>query len=169
MQTTATWQPRTSTFDIHSPTTLSQKYWITNSAVHAQWCVVFAQTIIGSTNHGIHGFLVRCVFRVAAAKQHSRQQSWQRSSQRARQHPLRVHGMVANRCLCWGLMYACCAAANIATVISFCLEAAGYANLHACMHACMLLCCVLAPSCCVLGFYMLWTGMCGSAGYATLI
>jgi alkylation response protein AidB-like acyl-CoA dehydrogenase len=30
---------------VHSPSTLSQKYWITNSADHAQWCVVFAQTL----------------------------------------------------------------------------------------------------------------------------
>lgn len=59
MQTTATWEPRTGTFIIHSPTTLSNKYWITNSAVHAQWCVVFAQLLIGGTNQGIHGFLVR--------------------------------------------------------------------------------------------------------------
>ena len=46
-------------FIIHSPSVLSQKYWITNSAVDAQWCVVFAQTIVGGSNHGIHGFLVR--------------------------------------------------------------------------------------------------------------
>lgn len=59
MQTTATWDPRTGTFIIHSPTTLSHKYWITNSAVHAQWCVVFAQLLMGNKNHGIHGFLVR--------------------------------------------------------------------------------------------------------------
>lgn len=60
MQTTATWQPASGTFIIHSPSTLSQKYWITNSAVHAQWCVVFAQLLMGGQNHGIHGFLVRC-------------------------------------------------------------------------------------------------------------
>uniref|UniRef100_A0A383WDA5 Acyl-coenzyme A oxidase n=1 Tax=Tetradesmus obliquus TaxID=3088 RepID=A0A383WDA5_TETOB len=59
MQTTATWQPASGTFIIHSPSTLSQKYWITNSAVHAQWCVVFAQLLMGGQNHGIHGFLVR--------------------------------------------------------------------------------------------------------------
>jgi acyl-CoA oxidase len=59
MQTTATWEPRTCSFIIHSPTTLSQKYWITNSAVHAQWCVVFAQLLMDDKNHGIHGFLVR--------------------------------------------------------------------------------------------------------------
>ena len=32
---------------------------ITNSAVHAQWAVVFAQLHINGKNEGIHGFLVR--------------------------------------------------------------------------------------------------------------
>jgi acyl-CoA oxidase len=59
METTATYDSSTSEWIIHSPSILSQKYWITNSADHAQWCVVFAQTIVGETNHGIHGFLVR--------------------------------------------------------------------------------------------------------------
>ncbi len=31
---------------------------ITNSAVDARWCVVFAQTIVSGVNNGIHGFLV---------------------------------------------------------------------------------------------------------------
>lgn len=35
------------------------QYWITNGAVHAQWAVVFAQTLIAGQNKGIHGFLVR--------------------------------------------------------------------------------------------------------------
>jgi len=59
MQTTATWDPSSRQFIIHSPTTLSDKYWITNSAVHAQWSVVFAQLIMQGKNQGIHGFLVR--------------------------------------------------------------------------------------------------------------
>ncbi|KAL4447754.1 hypothetical protein ABPG75_004973 [Micractinium tetrahymenae] len=58
MQTTATFDPATDEFIIHTPTALAQKYWITNSAVHAHWAVVFAQLLIGGTNHGIHGFLV---------------------------------------------------------------------------------------------------------------
>ena len=36
-----------------------QKYWITNSALHAKWSVVFAQLIIKGSNEGIHAFLVR--------------------------------------------------------------------------------------------------------------
>ncbi len=35
------------------------RYWITNSAVHAQWSVVFAQLSVGGRKEGIHGFLVR--------------------------------------------------------------------------------------------------------------
>ncbi|GMH40366.1 hypothetical protein BSKO_08270 [Bryopsis sp. KO-2023] len=59
MQTTATFDRQTDEFVIHTTTTLAQKYWITNSAIHAKWAVVFAQMIIGSTNYGVHGFLVR--------------------------------------------------------------------------------------------------------------
>ncbi len=59
MQTTATFDQNRDEFVIRTPSTLAQKYWITNSAVHAKWAVVFAQMIIGEVNHGIHGFLVR--------------------------------------------------------------------------------------------------------------
>jgi acyl-CoA oxidase len=37
MQTTATFDKATDEFVIHTPTTLAQKYWITNGAVHAKW------------------------------------------------------------------------------------------------------------------------------------
>ena len=44
METTATYDEATEEFIIDSPTTLSQKYWITNGAVHAhQWCRGFKQ------------------------------------------------------------------------------------------------------------------------------
>lgn len=59
MQTTATFDHDRDEFVIRTPTTLAQKYWITNSAVHAKWAVVFAQMHIGDVNYGIHGFLVR--------------------------------------------------------------------------------------------------------------
>jgi acyl-CoA oxidase len=59
MQTTATYDQSADEFVIDTPTTLAQKYWITNSAVHAKWAVVFAQLLIGGRNEGIHGFLVR--------------------------------------------------------------------------------------------------------------
>jgi len=59
METTATFDPNTDEFVINSPTTLSHKYWITNSAVDAQWAVVFARLIINGTDEGVHGFLTR--------------------------------------------------------------------------------------------------------------
>lgn len=59
METTATYDKEKQEFVVHTPSTLGQKYWITNSAVHAKWCVTFAQLIIDGKNHGIHGFLMR--------------------------------------------------------------------------------------------------------------
>ena len=59
METTAVYNRDDNTWTINTPSTLAQKYWITNSAIHAQWIIVFAQTIIDGENHGIHGFLVR--------------------------------------------------------------------------------------------------------------
>ena len=59
METTATFDKQANEFIINTPTTVAQKYWITNSAVHAKWSAVFAQLLIDGTNHGIHGFLVR--------------------------------------------------------------------------------------------------------------
>jgi len=39
---------------------LAQKYWITNGAIHAHYCVVFARLILpDGTNEGLHGFLVQ--------------------------------------------------------------------------------------------------------------
>ena len=51
--------PSADEFIVNTPTTLAQKYWITNGAIHAKWVVVFAHLKMGDTNHGIHGFLVR--------------------------------------------------------------------------------------------------------------
>ena len=59
METTAHYDAATEQFVIHTPTPLAQKYWITNSAVHAKWAVVFAQLFVAGTHHGIHAFLVR--------------------------------------------------------------------------------------------------------------
>ena len=59
METTATFDKDADEFIINTPTTVAQKYWITNSAVHAKWSAVFAQLLIDGKNHGIHGFLVR--------------------------------------------------------------------------------------------------------------
>eukprot|EP01116_Phalansterium_solitarium_P001542 TRINITY_DN11350_c0_g1_i1.p1 TRINITY_DN11350_c0_g1~~TRINITY_DN11350_c0_g1_i1.p1 ORF type:complete len:643 (+),score=249.91 TRINITY_DN11350_c0_g1_i1:115-2043(+) len=59
METTATYDKSTQEFIIHTPSVLAQKYWITNSAIHARHAVVFAQLLIDGKNHGIHAFLTR--------------------------------------------------------------------------------------------------------------
>ena len=58
METTAVYDKYQKQFIINSPSTLSQKYWITNGAIHAKHCIVFAQLVIGDVQYGIHGFLV---------------------------------------------------------------------------------------------------------------
>lgn len=58
METTATFDPSSDEFVIRSPTSVSQKYWITNGAIDAHWAVVFGQLIIRNQRHGVHGFLV---------------------------------------------------------------------------------------------------------------
>ena len=59
MKTTATYDTETDEFVIHTPDPTARKYWITNGAVHAHYCVVFARLIIHGEDEGIHGFLVR--------------------------------------------------------------------------------------------------------------
>ncbi|KAJ1927399.1 hypothetical protein IWQ60_002949 [Tieghemiomyces parasiticus] len=58
METTAVYDAQTQEFVIHSPTTKSQKFWITNGAIHAKYCIVFAQTNVNGQEEGIHAFLV---------------------------------------------------------------------------------------------------------------
>lgn len=48
METTAVFDRNRDEFVINTPSTLAQKYWITNSAVHAKWVAVFAQLMIDS-------------------------------------------------------------------------------------------------------------------------
>jgi len=59
METTATYDQNDDTWIIHTPSPLAQKYWITNSAVHAKWIIVFAQTYVHGKHEGLHTFLVR--------------------------------------------------------------------------------------------------------------
>ena len=59
METTATLDFENNVWRINTPSSLAQKYWITNGAVHAHWCVVFAQTIVNGIHEGVHAFLVR--------------------------------------------------------------------------------------------------------------
>lgn len=44
---------------INTPSTAAQKYWITNSAVHAKYCVVFARLIVNGQDEGLHGLVVK--------------------------------------------------------------------------------------------------------------
>lgn len=59
METTAVYDDKDQTFVINTPTALAQKYWITNAALHAHWCVVFAQTTVAGNDEGVQAFLVR--------------------------------------------------------------------------------------------------------------
>jgi acyl-CoA oxidase len=59
METTAIYDKASNEFIVNTPTTLAQKYWITNGAVHAKHIVVFAKLIVDGKNEGIHGVLVR--------------------------------------------------------------------------------------------------------------
>lgn len=59
MEATAIYDEAKHELIVHTPTPLSQKYWITNGAVHAKWAIVFAQLFIGKANEGIHAILVR--------------------------------------------------------------------------------------------------------------
>lgn len=58
METTAVYDKSKDEFIINTPTPLAQKYWITNGAIHAKHCVVFAQLNVDDEEHGIHGILV---------------------------------------------------------------------------------------------------------------
>jgi acyl-CoA oxidase len=59
METTATYDAKTQEFVVDCPTTQSQKYWITNGACHANFAIVFAQTIVSGVNEGVNPFIVR--------------------------------------------------------------------------------------------------------------
>lgn len=60
MEATAHYDAETEEFVISTPTTLSQKYWITNGYCHAHWAIVFAQLYPkGEASEGVHAFMVR--------------------------------------------------------------------------------------------------------------
>ena len=59
LETTAIYDHATKEFIINTPTPLAQKYWITNGAIDAHWCVVFAQTYVSKKAEGVQAFLVR--------------------------------------------------------------------------------------------------------------
>lgn len=59
METTLTFDEKTKEFVVTTPTTQSQKYWITNSVNHANYALVFGQTIVRGKNEGVNAVLVR--------------------------------------------------------------------------------------------------------------
>ncbi|MBI2603675.1 MAG: acyl-CoA dehydrogenase family protein [Deltaproteobacteria bacterium] len=59
METEAVYNHSLKCFVINTPSTLAQKYWITNGYCHAHWAVVFAQLKVKGQSQGVHGFLVR--------------------------------------------------------------------------------------------------------------
>lgn len=57
-ETTATYDPKTDEIVVHSPNKDAGKDYIGNAAAHGQMAAVFAQLIVGDTNHGVHAILV---------------------------------------------------------------------------------------------------------------
>jgi acyl-CoA oxidase len=58
LRTTATYDPATREFEIHTPDPGARKDYIGNAARDGRMAVVFAQLITGGTTHGVHAFLV---------------------------------------------------------------------------------------------------------------
>ncbi len=56
--TTATYDPDTEEFVIHTPNRHSYKDYLGNAAVHGEAAVVFAQLVTDGDNHGVHAFYV---------------------------------------------------------------------------------------------------------------
>ncbi|MFF0633762.1 acyl-CoA dehydrogenase [Nocardia sp. NPDC004151] len=58
LETTATYDPATREFVVHSPTPSARKDYIGGAAEHARMAAVFAQLITGGQSQGVHCFLV---------------------------------------------------------------------------------------------------------------
>jgi len=58
METTMTLDRETDEWIVHTPTVQAQKYWITNGALHAHHCGVFARMIIDGEDQGLHVVMV---------------------------------------------------------------------------------------------------------------
>ncbi|WP_241386479.1 acyl-CoA dehydrogenase family protein [Rhodococcus sp. CH91] len=58
LETTATYDPDTQEFVIHSPTPSSRKDYIGGAAQHARFAAVFAQLVTRGETHGVHCFVV---------------------------------------------------------------------------------------------------------------
>ncbi len=58
LETTATFDPATDEFVIHTPHPGAHKEWIGNAARHGRMMTVFAQLVTDGAGHGVHAFLV---------------------------------------------------------------------------------------------------------------
>ncbi|MFC7402363.1 acyl-CoA dehydrogenase [Citricoccus sp. GCM10030269] len=58
LATTATYQPETDEFEIHTPFKAAWKEFLGNAALHGKAAVVFGQLITHGVNHGVHAFYV---------------------------------------------------------------------------------------------------------------
>jgi acyl-CoA oxidase len=56
--TTATYDPGTQEFVVHTPSESARKDYIGNAAVHGQMAAVFAQLVVGGESHGVHCLVV---------------------------------------------------------------------------------------------------------------
>ncbi len=56
--TTATYDPATEEFVVHTPTAAARKDYIGNAARHGRMATVFAQLVVGGESHGVHCLLV---------------------------------------------------------------------------------------------------------------
>lgn len=58
LETTATYDPDTDTFVVHTPSESARKIYIGNAAAHGRLATYFAQLVVGQEQHGVHAFLV---------------------------------------------------------------------------------------------------------------
>jgi len=58
IETTATFDPKTDEFVIHSPTLTSTKWWAGDNAKFSNHSIVMAKLIIEGSNYGVMPFLV---------------------------------------------------------------------------------------------------------------
>ncbi|WOL08880.1 peroxisomal acyl-coenzyme A oxidase 1-like [Canna indica] len=59
LETTATFDPKTDEFVIHSPTLTSSKWWPGGLGKVSTHAVVYARLILDGKDHGVHGFIVQ--------------------------------------------------------------------------------------------------------------
>ncbi|KAM0061445.1 putative acyl-CoA oxidase, acyl-CoA dehydrogenase/oxidase and middle domain superfamily [Helianthus debilis subsp. tardiflorus] len=59
LETTATFDPQTDEFVMHSPTLTSSKWWPGGLGKVSTHAVVYARLIVGGEFHGVHGFIVQ--------------------------------------------------------------------------------------------------------------